>query len=378
MENYLLYKRKRSRKNAFIFLTITFILIIIILAIIYADYKKIYVKEYSIEPKIEKTSQEVITNNNSKEDITDVIEQAMLSVVGISKIKDNGSTVFLENGITKLGLGTGIIVTDNGYILTNEHVVGDRFSTCYITLETGNEFKGNVIWADKDIDLAIVKIFAKNLECAKLGDSDKVRVGETVYAIGNPIGYEFQKTVTSGIISGIDRTIKIEDEENEASYLSNLIQTDATINFGNSGGPLINLKGEVIGINSLKITSADGIGFALPIDLIKPIIKRLEDEGDFEEASIGIFAYDKNVIPYLNSNLKFDTGIYVAQIKNNSFAYNSELKEKDIILSIDNKKLEKMSGLRTYIYTRNIGDEVILKILRSGIEKEIKIKLIKK
>ena len=243
-------------------------------------------------------------------------------------------------------------------------------------LETGEVFTGNVVWSDMDVDLAILKISAKNLIYAKLGDSDNIKVGEKVYAIGNPIGFEFERTVTSGIISAIDRTIKIEEDEN--SYMSNLIQTDATINLGNSGGPLINIDGEVVGINTLKITSAEGISFAVPINLVKTIIEKFATQGKFEEASIGIFAYDKNVIPYIDNNLKFNTGIYVVQIDRNSSAYNSGLREKDVIIQIDNINLEKMCDLRRYIYTKNIGDEVILKILRNNTEKEIKMTLIKK
>lgn len=207
------------------------------------------------------------------------------------------------------------------------------------------------------------------MKYAVLGDSDNIRVGEKVYAIGNPIGFEFERTVTSGIISAVNRTIKIEEDE-DVSYMSNLIQTDATINLGNSGGPLINIDGEVIGINTIKISSAEGIGFAVPINLIKTIIEKLATQGKFEEASIGIFAYDKNVIPYIDKNLKFDTGIYVVQVSRGSSAYNAGLREKDIIIKIDNITLEKMSDLRKYIYTKNVGDEVILRIQRNNVEKK--------
>lgn len=215
------------------------------------------------------------------------------------------------------------------------------------------------------------------MKYAVLGDSDNIRVGEKVYAIGNPIGFEFERTVTSGIISAVNRTIKIEEDE-DVSYMSNLIQTDATINLGNSGGPLINIDGEVIGINTIKISSAEGIGFAVPINLIKTIIEKLATQGKFEEASIGIFAYDKNVIPYIDKNLKFDTGIYVVQVSRGSSAYNAGLREKDIIIKIDNITLEKMSDLRKYIYTKNVGDEVILRIQRNNVEKEVKMVLARK
>ena len=253
-------------------------------------------------------------NQEEKEtDITEILENTVKSVVGISKIKNAGGSIFSNNSTEELGLGTGIIVSDNGYILTNWHLAGNKYSSCYITLENGNSYNGNVVWADSNLDLAIIKISANNLNYITLGDSDNIKLGEIVYAIGNPIGFEFQRTVTSGIISATNRTIKIEDEASEV-YMSDLIQTDATINPGNSGGPLINKKGEVIGINSVKISEAEGIGFAMPINIIKPVIESFVNNGSFEEAYLGIFAYDKEVIPYLKEKSKFDSGIYVTQI----------------------------------------------------------------
>ena len=196
---------------------------------------------------------------------------------------------------------------------------------------------------------------------------------------GNPIGFEFRRTVTSGIISAKNRTIKIE-EKDKSSYMTDLIQTDATINPGNSGGPLIYPNGDVIGINTIKITTAEGIGFAVPINIVKPIIESFKQTGNFEEATIGIYAYDKEVTPYLSNNLinKFNKGIYVAQITPNGPADNTDLKESDIITSIDNIELNTMNDLREYIYTKKPNDSVILKIARGKISKEINIVLGKK
>lgn len=196
---------------------------------------------------------------------------------------------------------------------------------------------------------------------------------------GNPIGFEFRRTVTSGIISAKNRTIKIEEKDRQ-SYMTDLIQTDATINPGNSGGPLIYPNGDVIGINTIKITTAEGIGFAVPINIVKPIIESLKQTGNFEEATIGIYAYDKEVTPYLSNNLinKFSNGIYVAQITSNGPADNSDLKEADIITSIDNIELNTMNDLREYIYTKKPNDSVTLKIIRGKINKEITIELGKK
>ena len=196
---------------------------------------------------------------------------------------------------------------------------------------------------------------------------------------GNPIGFEFRRTVTSGIISAKNRTIKIE-EKDKSSYMTDLIQTDATINPGNSGGPLIYPNGDVIGINTIKITTAEGIGFAVPINIVKPIIESFKQTGNFEEATIGIYAYDKEVTPYLSNNLinKFNKGIYVAQITPNGPADNTDLKEADIITSIDNIELNTMNDLREYIYTKKPNDSVTLKITRGKINKEINIILGKK
>ena len=321
-----------------------------------------------------KTSQTVAQANEESKQIADVVEEVSNSVVGISKLQDNGNSIFLTDGSIKLGLGTGIIVSEDGYIVTNEHVSGSKYSSCYVTLENGKEYQANVVWSDTDLDLSIIKINVKGLEYANLGDSDKIRPGEKVYAIGNPIGFEFQRTVTSGIISAVDRTIKIE-EEDKTSYMEDLIQTDATINPGNSGGPLITPNGEVIGINTVKISSAEGIGFAIPIDIVKPIIESFKTTGNFQEAQIGIYAYDKEVIPYLNKSLSFEKGIYVAQITKNGPADNTELKEGDIITKIDDIELSTMNDLRKYIYTKKPKDEVTLSITRGKTQKEIKITL---
>ena len=196
---------------------------------------------------------------------------------------------------------------------------------------------------------------------------------------GNPIGFEFRRTVTSGIISAKNRTIKIE-EESKSSYMTDLIQTDATINPGNSGGPLIYPNGDIIGINTVKISTAEGIGFAIPINIIKPIIESFKQIGNFEEATIGIYAYDKEVVPYLNTKLNnnFQKGIYVAQITSNGPADNTELKNGDIITSIDNIELNTMNDLREYIYTKKPNGEVNLRIIRGKINKEFSIVLGKK
>ena len=221
--------------------------------IIYLD-SQIYVYEKSAVGSKLLREAEVNINNNEIN-----LENITKCVVGISKLEDNGTSIFLEKSTEKLGLGTGVIVGEDGYILTNEHVVGEKYSSCYVTLDTGIEYKGSVVWADSEINLAIVKIGITVLDKINLVYSNNIKIGERVFAIGNPVGFEFQKTVTSGIISGINRTIKIKNDDDTYSYMESLIQTDATINEGNSGGPLVNEKGEIIGITSVKVNDAEGI-----------------------------------------------------------------------------------------------------------------------
>ena len=317
----------------------------------------------------------------SEEDISETIEKVTDCVVGISKLKNKGSTVFLNDGTTELGLGSGFIVSQDGYIVTNQHVSGSKYATCYVTLADGRNFDGTVVWADEEIDLSVVKINSTNLNYLLLGDSDSLKVAQNVYAIGNPIGFEFQRTVTYGIISGLDRTIKLV-EENQTFYMEDLIQTDATINPGNSGGPLINNSGQVIGINTVKITSAEGIGFAIPINIIKTIIESFVQTGEFNQATLGIFAYDKSVIPYINyelgTNKSLDSGIYVVKVNTKSPANIAGIKEGDIILEIDGIELEKMSKLREYIYSKKPGDTVTITFMRNNKERDIQVELTKK
>lgn len=375
-------RKKKSNLKKVVFTFIILSLLWIFGFYLYTTYQNIEINKSSYTAQKTEATTEVQTVEKVEEEsknVADIIEETTRKVVGISKLKNTGSSILSKSDETELGLGTGIIVTDNGYILSNSHVTGEKYSICYVTLENGNKYDGTVVWSDTDLDLSITKINAKNLEYVEFGDSNKVRVGETVYAIGNPIGYEFRRTVTSGIISAKNRTIKIEEEDKE-SYMTDLIQTDATINPGNSGGPLITPSGQVIGINTVKISSAEGIGFAVPINIIKPIIESFKNTGNFEEATIGIFAYDKEVIPYLNSSLNanFDKGIYVAQIIKNGPASNTELKEGDIIESIDGNDLNTVNDLREYIYTKKPNDEVTLKISRGTINREIKLTLGKK
>ena len=222
--NFFMRKKKSIFKRIIIFL----LLAITILGTSYYFYDTYQSIDLTTEYNTSKLNT-VITkattgNTETNNNIVDTLENISRCVVGISKIETHSNSIFSNNSVTELGLGTGVIVSSNGYILSNSHVTGEKLSTCYVTLENGYTYDGTVVWSDTELDLSITKINANNLEYAIIGGSSKVKAGETVYAIGNPIGYEFRRTITSGIISAINRTIKIE-ENGTTTYMTDLIQT---------------------------------------------------------------------------------------------------------------------------------------------------------
>lgn len=374
--------KKNRKKNNLIFVFFFSFLLFVYFAFyyVYVNYITPEIESQYETAQIKSTDYSNSVENAISESssISDMIEHVSKSVVGISKFQNNSNSIFSNNFNTEVGTGTGIIISSNGYILSNTHVTGEKYSSCYVTLESGNAYEAKVVWSDVDLDLSISKINAYGLTAATLGDSDSIKSGNSVFAIGNPIGFEFQRTVTSGIVSAVNRTIKLE-EENSVSYMTDLIQTDATINPGNSGGPLLLPNGEIIGINTVKITSAEGIGFAVPINVVKPVIEAFTKVGAFEEAYIGISAYDSNVIPYLSgSSSNFTSGIYVVEIASNSPAASSQLQEGDIINSIDGLNLSTMNDLKEYIYTKKPNEAVTLNVSRGKVSKEISIILGKK
>lgn len=370
-------EKKKNREKLITYCFMIVIITLLFVLLIKTEVNNVWTPTNYTAEKVE-VENNILEEEDSvilkKTDISKMIEKSVSAVVGISKLKQTGSSIFVNNAEEKLGLGSGVVITDNGYILTNQHVAGNKYSSCYVTINDGTICEGNVVWSDENIDLAIVKINKSKLDYIELGDSDNIDLAEDVYAIGNPLGMEFQKTVTKGIISSTNRTIKIEEEDRNV-YMEDLIQTDSTINEGNSGGALIDASGKLIGINSVKISNAEGIGFAVPINIVKPIINKLVSNGKFEEAWLGIYGYDKEAIKYLNSNIEIENGIYVAQIAIDGPLMKSDIQEGDVIIKIDDTKLNKMNELKKYIYSKNSGDKVKLYIDRNGKQFEIDVVL---
>jgi len=266
------------------------------------------------------------------------------------------------------GVGSGVIIDKKGYILTNNHVI-EKANKLKVTTTDGNMYEGNVVGADKQTDLAIIKIDSKDaLSSAVLGNSDMLKIGQIVIAIGNPFGLDGGPSVTAGIISSLTRRLRFENGVME------LIQTDASINPGNSGGPLVNTNGEVIGINTAKIPYAQGIGFAVPINVANMIINDLITNGRVTNRPwIGISAIKINRELANSYRLPSIQGALIAQIQDNSPAHKADLRKGDIIESIDGITIVDPYQISNHIKKLSIRDKIVIRINRYGkrIEKEI-------
>lgn len=292
-----------------------------------------------------------------------VAQKATSGVVGITVEKITQDGVFNKDRATEVGVGSGVVVSPDGYILTNNHVAGGKSNRITVSFADGRNVDGEVVWADPVIDLAVVKVNLTGLKPLELGDATKLEVGEPAVAIGNPLGLEFQRSVTSGIVSALNRTISIESDYG-TNYMEDLIQTDASINPGNSGGPLLNSKGEVIGINTVKVESAEGMGFAIPINIAKPIVSKLVGTGKFAEPYLGIFAYDRVIFPYIDGAPDVPNGVYVSKVDNNGPAFRAGIREGCIISQVDGNMVNTMLQLREYLYSKSPGDTVRLTHLK--------------
>lgn len=306
-----------------------------------------------------------------------VAAKVIPSVVGISTTTEviRQNIFGMQQGELVNGVGTGFIVHEDGYIVTNSHVVDDGSAkTITVQLTDGRELKGTVLWSDATLDLAMVKIDAKSLQAVELGDSDQVNIGAYAVAIGNPLGLIFDRSVTQGVISGLNRTITVGNTTKTVT-MEGLIQTDASINSGNSGGPLLNSEGKVIGINSAKAASGEGLGFAIPINTVKPIIEEIMTTGTFKKAYIGVAVEDVELYLqyYPNDNLGTKNGAFITKVYEASPGSLGGLKERDVIVAVGKNKVESKEQLTKNLFSYKPGDEVTVHIYRDGKPMEVKI-----
>ncbi|MBO4818686.1 MAG: trypsin-like peptidase domain-containing protein [Firmicutes bacterium] len=279
-------------------------------------------------------------------------------------------------------VGTGFIVDSNGYIVTNSHVVNDgNYKTINISLYDGSNAEGTLLWNDSTLDLAVVKIEKTGLTAAELGDSDQVKIGSYAAAIGNPLGLTFERSMSQGIISGLDRTITVSSSSSlSGTTMEGLLQTDAAINSGNSGGPLLNAKGQVIGIASAKSSDGESMGFAIPINVAKPIIEQIIENGSFERVYLGITAIgieqqSSVSTEALEEYYGSSKGIYIASVAKGGGADRAGLQEKDVILTVNGTKVGTMNKMYSLLVSYKSGDVIHITYLRNGVEHEADVEL---
>lgn len=334
------YKKAKNNNHKFISFSLVFIGIVVTFVGVFYSNKTI--------------SEDIDKNIN----IEGIIENTSSFVVGISK--DNIS--FGDNNSI---WGSGIIVSKSGLILTNAHVCGEKNSICNVVFDYEKSYEGRVVWSNESWDLAIIKIDVKLNNCIGFNENNEIKLGQEVYSIGNPINISFQKTVSKGIVSGINRNLEFE-ENSEKYYMNNLIQTDAAINRGSSGGALVDINGNLIGINTIKISNAELMSFAIPIDVVIPVIKKLEQNLNFEEAKLRVWCYDKYNIYESNSSKKIDSGVLVAKIENDSNAERAGLRVGDVINYIDTNEINSILDFKKILLSKNVGENIILKIKRDN------------
>lgn len=267
--------------------------------------------------------------------------------------------------------GSGVILTEDGYIVTNNHVVSGTSRKLTVFLSDGTSKSAQIVGTDPATDLAVIKIEGANLPTAVFGDSDALRPGQLAIAIGNPLGIEFNRSVTAGVISGLDRVLSVGD-----SYMR-LIQTDAVINPGNSGGPLINGNGEVIGLNSVKlnVTAVEGMGFAIPSNQVKRIVEELIETGKVRRAYLGVSFLDKSEVSLYLPNVKIDQGVYVYEVVSGGPAAKAGIREGDVIIEFDGRKVNDAGSLIAYLAEKSPGATVVVKFQRQGQTREVEVVL---
>ena len=296
--------------------------------------------------------------------LQDIYSSVIDSVVSISSMTSSGTSS-----------GTGIIMSSDGYVITNHHVITGALVISVLTNDN-QEFEAALVGSDEMSDLAVLKIDARGLQAAEFGDSSKLRVGDSVVAIGDPLGVQLRGTMTNGIISAINRDLTVGDRT------MTLIQTNAALNNGNSGGPLINCYGQVIGINTVKMSSyytatasVEGLGFAIPISVAKPIIDELIENGYVAgRPAIGISG--DSLPSYYRTYYRLPEGVYVTSVNEGSDAKAKGIREGDIVTAINGERISSIDELNTVKNQYAAGDEVTLTVYRSGTYYEVTVTLI--
>lgn len=289
-----------------------------------------------------------VGNPNNIGDVARVVSPA---IVGISGEKSTSSSV-----------GSGVCVSQNGYILTNSHVI-NNCDNITLYLSDKSQASAKIIYEDTVLDLAILKS-SKALPYLNLGDSDEICVGQDVLAVGTPLSLTLVHTFTKGIVSALNRTLKVSNDGKEG-YMQNLIQHDASLNPGNSGGPLINAKGEVIGINTLKISSGEGIGFAIPSKSFKSLLGSFASNINYEIPYLGVYGFDNEIANFYGKT-NFENGFYILDVSEKSPLKNLGIDSGCVITKINNKNILNTLDLKDELYKCSANDSIEISYVKDG------------
>ena len=302
---------------------------------------------------------------------------------GVENVYDSVMVVKSYNGKSLASTGTGFVYkkdSKNGYLITNHHVIEDAKSLKVVNMD-GMEVDATVLGSDEYSDLAVLSVdLGVVMGVAKLGDSTKLELGDTLFTVGSPMGEEYKGTVTKGILSGKNRTVSI-DLKN-SSFMIEVLQTDAAINPGNSGGPLCNISGEVIGVNSMKLVKdeIEGMGFAIPIEVVKNELEKLEKGEKVTRPLIGVSLVDANntyALYYneLRLDKEFDNGVALVSVEKGYAADKAGLKKGDVVLEVGGTKINNSAHFRYVLYKYEVGDKIKIKYYRNGKERETTLTL---
>ena len=285
------------------------------------------------------------------------------------------------------GVGSGVIIRPDGYIVTNNHVVANA-TKVQVTLNNNKTYEAKVIGTDPATDVALIKIDAQGLPTLPFGDSDQLRLGEWVLAVGSPLGYQLRSTITAGIVSAKGRSMVHDPRENNTVHIESFIQTDAAVNPGNSGGALVNKTGELVGINTAIVSQTgaySGYSFAVPVNIVKKVVGDLIDFGSVKRAMLGVSM--AGITEALAKDLKYDSvndmleklklssaeGVYIVEVVKGGAAEKAGVKKGDVLLAIDGSAVKDAAAVQVKVNSFHPGDKATLKIVRDGKEKEIEV-----
>ncbi|MBZ5199621.1 trypsin-like peptidase domain-containing protein [Planomicrobium chinense] len=323
-------------------------------------------------------------------DVTAAVEEAADAVVGVSNLQ--AANDFWSQGQGQeqaVGTGSGVIYKNEGgkaYVVTNHHVI-EGASGIELTLSDGSKVEATLVGSDVWTDLAVLEMDDTNVpDVVELGDSDVLKRGETVIAIGNPLGLDFSGSVTTGVVSGTDRAVPVDlDGNGSEDWQAEVLQTDAAINPGNSGGALVNLAGQLIGINSMKIATdaVEGIGFAIPINSALPVLESIEQNGEMIRPAMGVTLMDLVQVPQaqreetLNLPADVKEGVVVNSVVNGSAAAKAGMQQFDVIVEMDGEPVGDIIELRKHLYNeKKIGDTLAVKAYRNGELMDFELELV--